>query len=27
MRRGPGEIASSRLLNGFEITVDDLFHG
>jgi Uma2 family endonuclease len=27
MRRGPGEIASSRLLNGFELSVDHLFHG
>jgi Uma2 family endonuclease len=27
MRRGPGEIAASRLLNGFEISVDYLFHG
>jgi Uma2 family endonuclease len=25
MRRGPGEIASSRLLNGFQIEVDHLF--
>jgi len=27
MRRGPGEIATSRLLTGFEVSVDYLFHG
>jgi Uma2 family endonuclease len=27
MRRGPGEIAASRLLTGFEVSVDHLFHG
>jgi Uma2 family endonuclease len=27
MRRSPGEIAVSRLLTGFEVSVDYLFHG
>ena len=27
MRRGPGEVAASRLLNGFELSVTDLLHG
>ena len=27
MRRGRGETAASRLLHGFEISVDYLFHG
>jgi Uma2 family endonuclease len=27
MRRAPGEIATSRLLTGFEVSVDYLFHG
>jgi hypothetical protein len=27
MRRGPGQIAVSRLLTGFEVSVDYLFKG